>query len=103
METIDPQEVFNIVINSNYYTEDSLYMCTALNTADLYNVITFSQMCVGCSAAMGYVKYLNEISGCSNDTLYGALEDLGYIPRKGELLAIYSDWKNRPLFLNYGE
>lgn len=103
MVTIDPQDVFNKVIEKGFYDRNSLYMCCCLNAAMAQSAITYNECCVGTSAAMGYVTQLNELSGEEHDNLYGALEDLGYIPRKGELLAIYSDWKNRPLFLNYGE
>lgn len=68
------------------------------------SAITYNEFCVGTSAAMGYVTYLNSLTGEEHDNLIHALESAsGKITKSGDTFSNYTDWVNRPLFLNYGE
>lgn len=99
MVTIDPQDVFNKVIEKGFYDRNSLYMCCCLNAAMALSAITYNEFCVGTSAAMGYVTYLNSLTGEEHDNLILALESAsGKMTRWGETFSIYTDWANRPMF-----
>ena len=99
MVTIDPQDVFNKVIEKGFYDRNSLYMCCCLNAAMALSAITYNEFCVGTSAAMGYVTYLNSLTGEEHDNLIHALESASRkMTNSGDTFSIYTDWANRPMF-----
>lgn len=98
------QEIFNVVIAEGYYGEFPFYtdnpfmtgfMCFALDRAYQESLITFNERDLAKREISRYLKAL--WGGIGGSNLKRCLVKRGLPSTSKARLAIYKDWKNRPL------